>query len=327
MLNAAAPNKSSLAIFVALVALSLSAGQLRGQTDAATFVDHPILAGSHRPATVPEDYVITPFGYFHPSCVQRISEGETLLADGRLQHPGGAVDANAPACKFPRYAHDGSRIIAAVRHTPEINGWVESASMVATAPNESFSAIVALWAVPPAPKNDDGQTLFYFPGLEDINNTVSILQPVLQWSGGQWVVANWNCCLNNITTESTPILVHPRDEIVGSIDSDCKPGKLSCATWTIFSLDLHNGKSTTLKETPSDGQIFNWAFGGVMEPYSVIDCSDYPANKDLTFDIVVFNQKSLPIFDPVWTPAVNTTDTPQCSYGIKATKYDIAVDY
>jgi hypothetical protein len=27
------------------------------------------LAGPNRPAVVPEGYVITPFGYFHPSCV------------------------------------------------------------------------------------------------------------------------------------------------------------------------------------------------------------------------------------------------------------------
>ena len=39
-------------------------------------------AGPNRPAGVPDGYVITPFGYFHPSCVRQLTEGETLLADG-----------------------------------------------------------------------------------------------------------------------------------------------------------------------------------------------------------------------------------------------------
>ena len=30
-------------------------------------------AGAKRPAAVPADYLITPFGYFHPSCFQRLA--------------------------------------------------------------------------------------------------------------------------------------------------------------------------------------------------------------------------------------------------------------
>ena len=33
-------------------------------------------AGPHRPASVPERYVITPNGYFHPSCVLRLANGD-----------------------------------------------------------------------------------------------------------------------------------------------------------------------------------------------------------------------------------------------------------
>jgi hypothetical protein len=46
-----------------------------------------------------------------------------------------------------------------------------------------------------------------------------------------------------------------------------------------------------LKEC-ANGQIFNWAFGGVMEPYSVISCDDYPPDGELSFDkIKVFDQE------------------------------------
>ena len=50
-------------------------------------------AGPHRPATVPADYVITPFGYFHPSCVGRVASGDELLPDqGVIRH----ADAGYP---------------------------------------------------------------------------------------------------------------------------------------------------------------------------------------------------------------------------------------
>jgi hypothetical protein len=39
-----------------------------------------IEAGAHRPGNVPAGYVVTPFGYFHPSCVQSIAEDDALLA-------------------------------------------------------------------------------------------------------------------------------------------------------------------------------------------------------------------------------------------------------
>src|ERR1700691_188381 len=60
-------------------------------------------AGPNRPAGVPDGYVITPVGYFHPSCVRQLTAGETLLADGRvIQHADGTLE-NVPACNYARY--------------------------------------------------------------------------------------------------------------------------------------------------------------------------------------------------------------------------------
>ena len=66
--------------------------------------------GSNRPANVPSDYVITPFGYFHPSCVRQTQEGETLLADGRIRFADGSEETAAPACGFPRYTPKGELV-------------------------------------------------------------------------------------------------------------------------------------------------------------------------------------------------------------------------
>jgi hypothetical protein len=60
------------------------AGTLRGVTrssvgdfqQAGAFTMPPP-AGPNRPANVPDGYVITPVGYFHPSCVQSLAKGET----------------------------------------------------------------------------------------------------------------------------------------------------------------------------------------------------------------------------------------------------------
>jgi len=87
-------------------------------------------AGKNRPAGVPEEYVITPFGYFHPSCVLQIAKGETLLADGRvLQHADGTLE-DLPACEYPHYVASGEIAGAGVTkvESPTIDGWVEYAS-------------------------------------------------------------------------------------------------------------------------------------------------------------------------------------------------------
>ena len=45
-----------------------------------------VLAGPNRPATVPEGYLVTPMGYFHPSCVKEVARGD-ILRPGRNGDP------------------------------------------------------------------------------------------------------------------------------------------------------------------------------------------------------------------------------------------------
>ena len=64
-------------------------------------------AGPNRPSEVPDGYVITPSGYFHPSCVRQLAEGETLLEGGRvLQHADGTAES-VPVCAYPHYTARG----------------------------------------------------------------------------------------------------------------------------------------------------------------------------------------------------------------------------
>ena len=62
-----------------------------------------LLPGPIRPLSVPADFQVTPFGYYHPSCIKRLAEGESVVADGKvIRHIDGTEDT-IPACEFPHF--------------------------------------------------------------------------------------------------------------------------------------------------------------------------------------------------------------------------------
>jgi hypothetical protein len=316
---------------VVLLVAIVCAAPLLAQT-AASASDASPVAGAKRPAGVPEGYAITPFGYFHPSCVLGLAPGEKQLPDGRVRHANGSVDQKAPVCNYPHYTRSGVPVTGANAtappNTPTINFWLENANITTGSAGESYGGLTALWTVPPQPAANEGQTLFFFPGLEDIFNPhTSILQPVLAWYGGQWSIAGWNCCLADIVVHSPFVGVNPGDNIFGAITSNCAPGSSYCDTWNIFSIDLQSGQSTTLSNTPSAGQVFNWAFGAVLEVYGVNSCDDYPKNRQASFSVVVLDEHLHPIGNPDWSTVYNSTDTPQCNYAVNTTPHRVALLY
>lgn len=321
----------SLAALAVLALLFIFSASLSAQETASAFASNLAIAGPDRPSAVPAGYLITPFGYFHPSCVFGIEEGEKLLADGRVKHVDGSVEPNAPACGYPHYSRTGLLVPADARaarraHVPAINGWLE---YVSTTTSRSYGEITATWIVPPQPVNQDYQTLFFFPGLEDINDQVSILQPVLQWYyPGPWEVSSWNCCMQGTVWYSHPVKVNPGDTILGTIASMCKKGLDYCANWKVITQDQTIGKKTTLLKTPAAGQIWNWAFGAVAEIYGVKQCSDFPASGSTTFTVQLYDQNRVLISDPGWigTPAAAGT-TPDCNYGLNVTATQETLEY
>jgi hypothetical protein len=289
-------------------------------------------AGPNRPAGVPDGYVITPFGYFHPSCVKQLTVGETLLAEGPvIQHADGTFE-NVVPCVYPHYTARGEIVIAGAAGTepPKIgHSWIESADATTTT---SYGALTATWTVPPVPASNDGQTVYFFPGLEDIDDVVSIIQPVLGWNadfGGAWGIASWNCCPSGITVESSPVRVNPGNEIKGTMKDACAAGTLSCSKWNVTSEDVSTGHHTTLSNTPSEGQTFNWAFAGALEVYNVVQCSDYPANGSLTFsDVALYDYNFDRISNPGWAMTFWATGlTPQCGYGGPVAPGQVTLDY
>ena len=162
-------------------------------------------AGPKRPAAVPANYVITPFGYFDPSCVSHLAKGDVLRQDEKLIQRANGNSESIHVCAYPHYRADGEKVIGderAVREPNISHAWVEYASITTGA---AFGQIYSEWDVPPAPTNNDGQTVYLFNGLEDINDVVTIIQPVLGWNSdyaSAWGIASWNCCENGTVVEA-----------------------------------------------------------------------------------------------------------------------------
>jgi hypothetical protein len=269
-----------------LIAAASFASSAAGATSLTTVGSVP---PDRRPAGVPAEYVVTPNGLFHPSCVVKVEDDQRLSASGAVLRVDGSVAQPAGGCTYPRFIVHGDaieRVEPGMR--PEYSGWVarsDSNSNI-TPPAGSSSAI---FTVPSGPTTKSGQVLYYFPGLEDGGAVQTILQPVLAWNGfndSRWTMTNWNCCKSGKTWHGSTILVSTGDRIKGTMKgSGCTGGV--CANWQIVSIDKTTGQKTTFN-TESYGQAFDWYFGGVKEVYFVTQCSHYPANGSITFKRVHF---------------------------------------
>ncbi len=286
-------------------------------------------AASKRPSAVPADFVLTPFGYFHPSCVNHLAEGEVVREDRKvIERKDGSTQVLA--CAYPHFEGDGTKVAGELKpvgdgqsRPPFIgHSWIEYASIHDAS---DYDLVYSTWTVPPSPASNDGQTLYFFNGLEDINDVVSIIQPVLGWNGNGlsgWSIASWNCCPSGTTNEATPMSVNSGDQIEGYNFANCSAGAKTCSSWDVVALDDQNGSFSQLLGTPNEGQTFNWAFGGVLEVYNISQCSDYPNSEasgiggQIGFhDQLVRNYKNVNI-TPAWTVSnVSGGQTPQCNYG------------
>ena len=281
-------------------------------------------AGPRRPAGVPGDYLITPYGYFHSSCVKHLGNGDEVRRDeNMIRHANGTFEA-IPACAFPHFKGDGAKVMGDERgiKDPSIgHAWVEYASATTTT---SYAYLYAYWNVPSAPSTNDGQTVYLFPGMEDYSDVVTIIQPVLGWNSdyaSAWGIASWNCCASGTVFEAPPQPVSSGDVILGYMFYTCASGTLSCPTWDIVTWDRTNGNFSELLNTSSQGQTFNWAFAGALEVYNIVQCGDYPSSGSTTFyDLGLYNYKWQKIA-PAWSVTnLSSGLTPQCGYGGKLPK-------
>jgi hypothetical protein len=296
-------------------------------------------AGPNRPASVPAGYLVTPMGYFHPSCVQEVANGSVIRPDElAIRHPDGSFSA-MHICAYSHFTADGTEVPlnasddtatakgatvplgpskdAKVQPPPFIgHSWIEA---IFARTGSSYGAISTQFKVPPAPASFDGQTIYLFPGLQDWGNVKTILQPVLGWNSdfhNAWGIASWNCCVKGTLFKSPGERTASGHVIYGVIFDQCVAGTLQCGKWTINTRDLTSGAFSKLFNESNFGQIFNWGFANVVEVYNVARCSDYPSNGK----IVAYNVR---FYDPFFVQRGQTWFlwrlwpglSPQCGYG------------
>lgn len=295
---------------------------------------------TNRPAGVPEGFVITPFGYFHPSCVNQLAQGDVLQQDQQsIKHADGSVDKIQP-CAFARYGADGEEMSENERadENPTASGWLASASVTTTT---AYGYLYGFWNVPLAPTKDDGQYLFFFNGLEDSNNPeTTILQPVLGWNtdySNAWGIASWNCCVKGNANEAPPAPVSSGDLIFGYTLNTCAVGTETCSYWNVVTSDLTNKKISQFStDTSGYGQTFNWAFGGVLEVGNIVQCGDYPNGPAEGsrgggpaihfYNQGLFDYNLVRIASPAWKVSTQSGLTPSCENGA-STPEEITITY
>ncbi len=314
-------------VFSFLAAASLMACSAAGDDGADTPSEEAqaasasaITIGAHRPASVPADYVVTPVGYLHPSCIVGMSENETL-GKGKITKKDGSSRA-IPKCSYPRFDRAGALVesagqkrTASVPPPAVYSGWVESANSADYGP---LNWISANWTVPAAPAVDVGQTIYYFPGIQPLGSpsTYTILQPVLGWNSGQWTIQSWNCCAEGTAVNSPAQPVDAGDTIYGYVQGNVCSGGV-CSQWQVYTGDWTNGHHSTLNTTAFGNQM-GWAFAGVLEVYGVSACEHYPASGSVTFTNIQVRNTNYQQISPVWNVGW-TSEQPQCNYNVTAT--------
>ena len=247
-----------------------------------------------RPPQVPAGYLITPNGYFHPTCVQPIEPDETLKADGSVVRDGGGR-RHIPPCSYARYTKAGERIgpqtdlrpaqplLQNCGHQISLNGgsWIIDADTILQNGSANYFS-GRLGVVPSAPSVQTGQSIFLFIGLEDCENVQTVLQPVLGWNGfnqNVWTISAWNCCISGNTNYTGPYTVHTGYGIEGTISTS------DGLNWTVyveafdglFTHPYFGSRLAFSSATPNQG--FDWVFGAVLESYGVTQCSQYPSDQ------------------------------------------------
>src|SRR5262245_8619727 len=225
------------------------------------------------------DYVDTPNGSFHKSCIYELGDDETIEEDGSVVRPDGSRFTPA-AC-----AHEVRNTRTSVAHvptdgeiTPTINGWAIAADDWQS--RVWMKSLFADWHVPKAPSVYRAQLVYLFPSLEDMPVT-RIIQPVLQYGpngafGGKgWVLASWYVGPNNVSMHSKPIGVKVGDYLSGMMLSSGCTSHGAC-TWDISSIDVTRNTSTKVRV--KSGNAFKAINGGVLEVYRVTACSELPAS-------------------------------------------------
>lgn len=277
---------------------------------------HPKARSEHHapPQGVPDYYEITPFGYFHPSCVRMTHNKDKILSDGSVLHADGSMEP-ASQCTYPHYSASGKRFepsqMSIPPRKPQNSGVLPSAQAALPSPDfngyilevsgfsnslPGINSFSSSWVVPPSPSMYDGQTVYLWPGVFPTDNTtgetLSVLQPVMGFGadlGNAWSIASWNCCPGNAVWESSPLMVEPGDTITGTAYT---PNGGSEWIIAASATPPNSGQTyTTILDAATPNTSVQGFDGAVLETYNIDNCAEFPP-ASVTFNNSIYNTPS-----------------------------------
>jgi hypothetical protein len=285
--------------------------------------DTSSITNDGRPATVPDDFVPTPGGYLHPSCIIAVGKGEQVREDGQVGLAQGAVRSVAP-CPYAAYSRDGQLLAhpGARAELQTVDGWVAELYNLTSGP---ATFLQTQWTVPPAPLNQGSQIVYFFPGLQPTTaNPSFILQPVLGWAAGKWTIASWSYGAGN-AFHSDPIDVNPGETILGTVQGgQCNEFGV-CSNWNVITNRQNNGV-TVLTTSTRAGQVLDMIFPAVLEAYNINTCSQYPPSNKIDFTNITVEGRSGQEVHPGWIPEFHDVQ-PRCSTGINTSSTKVGITW
>jgi len=172
------------------------------------------------------DYVQTPAGLYHRTCVNVIPDGARLRADQKTVTRKDGTSYQLPECLQPGAPGlvDNSGSLVQATHFPAASTdkttWDEYEYAFSNdgSSNVFWGSVAVGWHVPPKPSAwSNGEVLYYWPGIQTLDG-MTLLQPVLGFNvlnSGQWSIAAWKCATSCVS--SSRVNVSPGDSLEGDI--------------------------------------------------------------------------------------------------------------
>jgi hypothetical protein len=269
---------------------------------------------------VSQDYVPTPAGWFHRSCIHEVPDNARIATRSRVVTRRDGSTYQVPACTHPSYRTRPVVSRSGGEQPPPVaSGWIESASDYLVGSNR-YSLLMAKWTVPAAPVGGYSayQVYYTFPGFQ---SSEYINQPVLSYgySGSYWEIASWHCNDGSNCYHSTLRAVTVGDTLFGKVaSSNCEDGECD---WMIQTWDLTSDVQTVLWD--NDTEDYWWSTGGAVEVYNLTSCSQFPAAGVFYNWVVLFDTAQQ--VTPNWATDIQQGVSPSCGYAVSTTPSSVSL--
>jgi hypothetical protein len=210
------------------------------------------------------------------------------------------------------YSLSAGNCSATIGYQFTINGYVENAYDYAS----RFYHVQDDWSVPAAPTIQGNQLIGLFNGIEDSTN---IFQPILAWGcqysfifciqgGNFWWISAEMCNFSCSYTQA--IQVNVGDGIYGQVyyhATGCGYRGLQ-GHYDVLVQDTKTGQTASISGCSPGGGT---AQAAALEVHNLDSCNKLPNVDGVSFSYVSSNPS-----ESDWNVYIDTSDSPQCSYGV-----------